>query len=733
MNRTLWRYSHFALAISSSVFVFLAAVTGFILAFEPVGKQLNENRVSGWDSVPLKATIDSLQSHYEEVLTLEVDPNGFIKASLFDGAQDLNGDFLIDPRTGNVLGEVPKQSAFFEFVTSLHRSLFLETAGRIFMGITAFLLFLIAFSGSILIIKRQKGWIKFFKRIVKENFYQYSHIILGRLMLIPLLVITLSGVFLSLDRFEIFGSAKDRSSGKTVALTVGDNDTADFLNKVGLGDIRSVEFPFTDEPEDVFVVYLNDRKLEIRQSDGYIQQSAMFPFTALVHSASFDLHTGNGSLLWSLILAFSALNILYFMYSGAQISWKRLRNRIGNKFHPDLADTVILYGSENGSTLQFVKVLQKAMIKSGSKVYAAELNDYRKFLSLKKLIILTSTYGEGDPPANAVHFFDLLSDHRLPEKVKTSVVGFGSRSYANFCKYAVDVDLQMKKLGARNMVEPYLIHNRNYASFKKWVRSLEQNLGTHLDLPATIDIEHTPEHAFDVVEKKVVQDRFDTTFMLKLKPVRKLKIRSGDLIGVCPPGEDTERMYSVGFDALGHVLLSIKLHERGLCSNYLYEHKGGDQLKGSVHRNSSFHLPGSKIPVICIANGTGIAPFMGMVNERRGKNMAPVQLYWGGRTSESFDLYRPGIDEAIREGRLTEVNLAFSKEQDVHYHYVQDLLKSTGNTVVAHLEAGGVIMICGSVTMQNGVYEVIESLCGTHNSHPLLHYLNKGQILSDCY
>src|SRR5690606_36213906 len=100
------------------------------------------------------------------------------------------------PKTAKKTGEVIEQSKFYSFVTTLHRSLFLDTTGRFFIGVCATLLFLIAISGIILIFKRQKSFSSFFKKIENANFYQYSHVTLGRLLVIPIILISLTGSYL---------------------------------------------------------------------------------------------------------------------------------------------------------------------------------------------------------------------------------------------------------------------------------------------------------------------------------------------------------------------------------------------------------------------------------------------------------------------------------------------------------------------------------------------------------
>src|SRR5690606_31481967 len=84
--------------------------------------------------------------------------------------------------------------------------------GRIFVGTGSFLLLLIVMTGGILVIKRQKGIRHFFSRIVKEDFAQYWHVVLGRWLLLPIFIVAFTGVYLSLLRFKIIPSPQSESS-----------------------------------------------------------------------------------------------------------------------------------------------------------------------------------------------------------------------------------------------------------------------------------------------------------------------------------------------------------------------------------------------------------------------------------------------------------------------------------------------------------------------------------------
>lgn len=77
------------------------------------------------------------------------------------------------------------------------------------------------------------------------------------------------------------------------------------------------------------------------------------------------------------------------------------------------------------------------------------------------------------------------------------------------------------------------------------------------------------------------------------------------------------------------------------------------------------------MPLILIGPGTGIAPFRGfwhhrkaLLNNRARSNAGPVWLFFGCRT-RTMDLYREEKEQALREGVLSKVFLALSREKDI--------------------------------------------------------------------
>ena len=72
MTISIWRYSHLTLAISSFLFILTAAVTGIILAFEPISNQLKPFAIQNAEEISISKTIGSLKNEYDEIISFKV-------------------------------------------------------------------------------------------------------------------------------------------------------------------------------------------------------------------------------------------------------------------------------------------------------------------------------------------------------------------------------------------------------------------------------------------------------------------------------------------------------------------------------------------------------------------------------------------------------------------------------------------------------------------------------------
>ena len=248
---SIWRYSHFSLAVSSSLFLLIATLTGVILAFEPIENHISNDYSMELNSITIDKTIQNLQKEHHEIISIEVQKNEAVVASFINEEGNLEEAF-INPKTGKILGNPVSRAFIYQFSTSLHRSLFLKKTGRFFVGLSSLLLFLISISGLVLVLKRQGGPKKIFSKVRDQNLYQYLHVVLGRVAIVPIIIVTLTGVYLSFEKFNVFPLFQNNSSAnKLVSKENSKTPDYDFFTTTTLEEVKHIEFPFSNEEEDL--------------------------------------------------------------------------------------------------------------------------------------------------------------------------------------------------------------------------------------------------------------------------------------------------------------------------------------------------------------------------------------------------------------------------------------------------------------------------------------------------
>ncbi|KAF2339120.1 PepSY domain-containing protein [Flavobacterium nitrogenifigens] len=727
MTLSFWRYAHLALALFSSIFLLLASVTGIILAVDAVQEKTLPYKAEDFNKITLGETLPVLKKVYPEITELSVDYNQFVTLQAID-ADGNDVKAYIDPKTGKTLGTPAKKSEFINWITSLHRSLFLHEAGRFFVGVISFCLLLIAISGFVLVLKRQRGIRNFFSKIIKEYFAQYYHVFLGRLALIPILIIALTGTYLSLERFNFFMGEEKAKPVKTELSEK--TKTVSIFNTTLLSDVKKIEFPFTDDPEEYYIIELKDREIEVNQVTGAVISEKRSPMTAQFAALSLDLHTGRINGIWAVILAIACINILFFIYSGFAITLKRRSSRIKNKFKPSESTFILLVGSENGSTFRFANAIQKQLINHGQKVFVSELNKFSAYPKAEHIVVFTSTHGLGDAPSNGTQFKSLLEKQNQEQQINFSVVGFGSKSYPDFCQFAIEID---QLLGKQKWADRYLdlktVNDKSAVEFVEWVKLWSEK--TRIPLATTPSLyNHIPKglQKLMVLDKTPISET-EHTFILTLRASARTKFSSGDLLAIYPANDSRERLYSIGNHS-GNIQLVVKLHPNGLGSGFLNALEPGNVIKAQIVKNPAFHLPKKASKVAFISNGTGIAPFLGMIEQNKAKQ--ELHLYSGFRMeTPTLMAYKKFAGIMIQKEHLDNFHVALSREAE--HIYVMDLIKRDSTFFANLLNKGGVIMICGSLAMQKDVENILSELCTTKGLKTLSEYKANKQFLTDCY
>ena len=116
------------------------------------------------------------------------------------------------------------------------------------------------------------------------------------------------------------------------------------------------------------------------------------------------------------------------------------------------ASLTILFGSQTGNARHIAEALAKQAQGKGITAKVVDMAEYKtsQLKNEQYLVIVTSTYGEGEPPENAIGLHNFLFSKKAPKLtgLKYAVLGLGDTSYEFFCKTAQDFDSRLAELGA---------------------------------------------------------------------------------------------------------------------------------------------------------------------------------------------------------------------------------------------------------------------------------------------
>ncbi|KAH9287377.1 NADPH--cytochrome P450 reductase [Echinococcus granulosus] len=150
---------------------------------------------------------------------------------------------------------------------------------------------------------------------------------------------------------------------------------------------------------------------------------------------------------------------------------------------------------------------------------------------------------------------------------------------------------------------------------------------------------------------------------------------------------------------LEYTSLSGRLH-KGVASDFLSSMHSGDCVAVFLRR-SEFRLPRNpSTPIVMVAAGTGVAPFLGFIQERtfiksKGGRLGEAMLFYGCRSRNQDRILPNELDDALNSGVLSCLQFAYSREQ-AQKVYVQHLLRDYAETIWSLLkDKSGHFYVCG--------------------------------------
>lgn len=745
----MWRSIHSALGLVSLVLVVALALSGAILSAYPVKDafSVEVQPVGGMTVADLAGRVAAELTNVQAIHRM---PSGRVEVDYAD-ASGTQQKANVDPATGKIISAETGQGWLNEALKTFHRSFFLGQTGRIIAGIGAALMALVSIFGVLLLISRMGGITRIFDR-AKGDAAGRIHTTLSRLALLPFLLSAITGSYVVLTEFEILPVVAAQSAAYPASADYTGPSVSPArlqgLAAVPLSDLRNLQFPYPDDPTDIFTLKTDAGLTMVDQFNGDVLEVVPATASERVYAWLYALHTGEGMAWLGTLLGLAALLSPVIAGLGLAV-WARRRGKsranVPQNAPAHSAEIVILVASEGGSTWGFARVLHQSLTAAGKSVHLAVMDSFRnRYDSAKQVLFLAATYGNGHAPDAAVGFLKSLRESTDLPKWSSAVVGFGDRAFAQYCQFAKDIDATLEDRGWPQLLPPSFINRQSAQAFASWGIALGDALG--LPLTLTHEVEVPATRSLQLIDKEVFGTETQTpTVVLRFRDLQAhrrtlwrqmMMLLTGaqrytptDLLGVLPPLGKVPRFYSVASASSDDsVEICVRKQTGGECSTYLCDLEIGGVVQAFARPNPEFSLPSGRRPVIMVSAGTGIAPFIGLIRENRRKR--PFHLFWGGRSPGSGFHYAKQLDESLASKDLSRLVTAFSRVRDAAY--VQDRVASEAPRLSALLQQGASIMVCGGDAMARAVREEFECIL-TPLGQTVTALKHRGRYLEDIF
>ncbi|WP_343349140.1 sulfite reductase subunit alpha [Pseudomonas sediminis] len=430
----------------------------------------------------------------------------------------------------------------------------------------------------------------------------------------------------------------------------------------------------------------------------------------------------------------------------------------------------VAYASQSGQAQALAEMSAEQLRSSGINAQALPCDTLRaeRLTSSSRLLLIASTYGEGEAPDHAARWLREL-DQAQPDlsRLNFALLGLGDRQYQHFCGFARQLDQRLQRLGANPLFDRLEADRGDPAVLRQW----QQQLGLLAGGQYFADWQAADYQPWQLLARQCLNPASQgrPAFHLRLQPTDDMPAwQAGDIAEVapCQPPERVEALLRAlqldgqlrlgdgqslssqlarrqwpddlqslhGLDAEtvlqalpllthrdysiaslpddGALELLVRLQQDakgqpGLGSGWLCRYAPiGGAVELRIRSNPSFHLPATSGPLILIGNGTGLAGLRAHLRERERLGQHGHWLLFGERNAACDLFFTDELRTWQRSGHISRLDLAFSRDQ-AQPVYVQHLLRDAADELRTWIERGASLLLCGSL---KGMGEEVDAL-----------------------
>ena len=141
---------------------------------------------------------------------------------------------------------------------------------------------------------------------------------------------------------------------------------------------------------------------------------------------------------------------------------------------------LVLWASTTGNAQAFARRCAEQLLHAGLavKLRAMDSVSVNDMAAAPRVLLLASTFGDGDPPANGAALWAALSAENAPalSRMAFSVLAFGDASYAQFCGFGRKLDARLAALGAQRLLACQVCDAGDIDAAQQWLAAIHTDI-----------------------------------------------------------------------------------------------------------------------------------------------------------------------------------------------------------------------------------------------------------------